>query len=129
MFFSFAVIKKRRYWPAIVSGKEMEDHFWEVEVGETDAIQGTFDDVIYDLLAIKDPNYVIRMMSTGGGVLADETCKETVIIWKENGSYVVKKFKYKLPFDWDFCYRHAVDDHNNLRHALSSIENTCMTDW
>ena len=48
MFFSSAVIKKRRYWPAIVSGKEMEDHFWEVEVevGETDAVQVTFDGVI-----------------------------------------------------------------------------------
>ena len=46
MFFSCAVIKKRRYWPAIVSGKEMEDDFWEVEVGETDAIQGTVDGAI-----------------------------------------------------------------------------------
>ena len=47
---------------------------------------------------------------------------------KENGKDVVKKFKYKLKFDWKFCYRHVVDDHNNLRHALPSIEYTWITD-
>ena len=41
---------------------------------------------------------------------------------------MVKKFKYKLPFYWRFRYCHAVDDHNNLRHALPSIEDTWMTD-
>ena len=40
----------------------------------------------------------------------------------------MKKFKYKLPFDWHFCYRHTVDDHNNLRHSLPLIEDTWMTD-
>ena len=28
--FACAVIKKRRYWPSMVLGKEMEDHFWRV---------------------------------------------------------------------------------------------------
>ena len=126
--FPCAVTKRIRYWPARVPGKDTVDNFWEVEVGETDAIQGTFDDVIYDLLAIKDPNYVIRMMSTGGGVLADETCKETVIIWKENGEDVANNFKYKLTFDWHFSYCHAVDDHNNPRNSLPSIEDTWVTD-
>ena len=41
----------------------------------------------------------------------------------------MKKFKYKLPCDWHFFYRNAIDDHNNLRHVLSSIEDTRMTDW
>ena len=40
---------------------------------------------------------------------------------------MVKKFKYKLTFDWDFRYRHVVDNHNNLRHSLPSIEDTWMT--
>ena len=42
---------------------------------------------------------------------------------------MVKKFKYKLPFDWHFCNHHAIDNNNNIRHALSSIEDTRMTDW
>ena len=64
------------------------------------------------------PTYVMRMMDTGGRLLADDTCKDTVRIWNENGEDVVKKFKYKLPFDWYFHYRHAVDQHKNLKHAL-----------
>ena len=42
---------------------------------------------------------------------------------------MVKKFKYKFPFDWHFRYLHAVDEQNNLRHALPSIEDIWMTDW
>ena len=44
--FACAVIKNIIYWPSMVPDKETEDNFWEVEVGETDAIQGTVDDVI-----------------------------------------------------------------------------------
>ena len=105
----------------------MEDHFQEVEVGDTNATQVTVDGVIYNLWGMKDPNYVMRMMATGGRLLADETYKETVRIWKEHGEDIVKKFKYKLTFDWNFRYRHAVDDHNNLKHSLSSIEDTWVT--
>ena len=105
----------------MVPGKEMKDNFGEVEVGETYVIQGTVDDVIYSLWGMKEPNYVMRMMATGGRILADEKYKETVRIWKENGEDVVKKFKYKLQFDCKFCYRHTVDLHKNLRHALPSI--------
>ena len=43
------VINKRRCWPAMVRIKEMEDHYREMEVGDTYSIQGTVDDVIYNL--------------------------------------------------------------------------------
>ncbi len=33
-------------------------------------------------------------------------------------------FQYTSPFDWYLRYRHAIDDHNNLRHALPSIEDS-----
>ena len=77
---------------------------------------------------MEDPNYVMSMMATGGRLLADNTCKETVIRWKGNEEDVVKKFKYTLPFDWHFRYRHVVDYHNNPRHALPSIGDIWMTD-
>ena len=48
---------------------------------------------------MKEPTYVMKIMATGGRLLADETCTEVVIIWKENVEVVVKKFKYKIPFD------------------------------
>ena len=80
----------------------MEDHFGEVEVGDTYAIQVTVDDVIYNLWTMKEPNYAMRMMDTGGLLLTDDTCKETVIRWNENGEDVVKKFSYKPPLYWHF---------------------------
>ena len=67
------------------------------------------------------------IMDTGGCLLLDDTFQDTVRRWKENGEYVVKKFKYKLLFDCHFHFFHAVDNHNNLSHALTSIEDTCMT--
>ena len=36
-------------------------------------------------------------------------------------------FKYTEPFANHFNYRHAVDDYNNLRHGLLSIESTMLT--
>ena len=97
-------------------------------MGETYAIQGTVDDVIYNLWGTKEPTYVTRMIATGGRLLADDTQKENVIRWKENREDLVKKFKYKMLFDWNFCYRHVVDDHNKLRHELPSIEDTWVID-
>ena len=44
----------------------MEDPFGEVEVRETDAIQVKVDDVIYNLWGMKEPNYLMRMIYTGG---------------------------------------------------------------
>ena len=35
-------------------------------MGETDSIQGKVDDVIYNLWGMKEPNYVMRMIATGG---------------------------------------------------------------
>ena len=52
-FFDCYVIKKRIYWPSMVPGKYIEDHFREVEVGETYFIQGTVDDIIYNLWWIR----------------------------------------------------------------------------
>ena len=62
-------------------------------MGETYAIQGTVNGVIYNLWGMKEPNYVMRMMATGGVLLADETYKETVRRLNQNGEDVVKKFK------------------------------------
>ena len=36
--FACDFIKKRRYWPSMVPGKDMVDNFGEVEVGEIDSI-------------------------------------------------------------------------------------------
>ena len=48
-------------------------------MGETDTIHVTVNDVIYNLWGIKDPNYVMSIMDTGGRPLEDYTFKDTVI--------------------------------------------------
>ena len=66
----------------MVLGKDTEDNFGGVEVGETDATQGTVNDVIYNLWAMKESNYLTRMMVTGDRLLAYDTCNDTVRRWK-----------------------------------------------
>eukprot|EP00804_Cyclotella_cryptica_P017498 CCRYP_006687-RA/>CCRYP_006687-RA protein AED:0.38 eAED:-0.33 QI:0/-1/0/1/-1/0/1/0/213 len=72
---------------------------------------------------MKEPDYVMKIMATGGVLEEDDTCRST---FRCTDSQAVH-FKYKKPFDWHFRYRHAVDDHNNLRHALPSLEDTWIT--
>jgi len=98
-----------------------------VNVGDNHAIAGTMDGVAYNLWGMKEPDYVMRMMAMGGALAVYETCKEALRKWMEGGIEVVCRFRYACPFDWHFRYRHAVDDHNNLHHALPSVEDSWVT--
>lgn len=125
--FACALIKKRRYWPTLVPGDAMQQHFDGMEVGAVDAISGELDGIPYNLWGMKEPDYVMRMMATGGALLPDETHKDAVRSWKVGGTDQHVTFKYTKPVAWHFKYRHAVDDHNNLRHALPSLEDAWKT--
>jgi hypothetical protein len=83
----------------------------------------------YNLWGMKEPDYVMRMrmMATGGLLDANESCRMASRCWNNGGLEVHWTFQYKCPFDWHFWYRHAVDDHNNLRHGLPSIEKSWIT--
>ena len=76
---------------------------------------------------MKEPDYTMKMMATSGSLMADETCRSKTRRWMEGGAEKTKEFAYTLPFDHHFHYRHAVDDHNNLRHSLPSWEDTWVT--
>ena len=75
------------------------------------------------LCLMKEPDYVMKMMATGGALMSDASCRKTTR--RVDGT--IAKFAYTLPFDWHFRYRHEVDDHNNLRHAVPSLEETWLT--
>ena len=47
-------------------------------MGDRYSIQGTVDDVIYNLWEAKEPDSVMRMVATGGRLLVDDTYNETV---------------------------------------------------
>ena len=75
---------------------------------------------------MKAPDYITKMMATGGNLIADQTSYSTTRRWMIKGKEKVKKFRYKLPFDNHFQYHHAVDDHNNLHNALPSWGDPAM---
>ncbi len=126
--FAAALIKKRRYWPAFVPGKAMDSHFNNKQVGECDAISGVLDEEKYFIWGMKEPDYVMKIMASGGGLISDDNCKTVRRKWNDrNGVAQQATFQYTRPFDWHFRYRHIVDDHNNLRHSSPALEETWIT--
>jgi hypothetical protein len=83
--FACAVIKKHRYWPAFVPGEAINREFenLELKVGDSLAITGKLDGEEYFLWALKEPSYIMKMMATGGPLLANESCKEQKRRWIE----------------------------------------------
>ena len=65
--FAGALIKKRRYWPKCVMGDKIDVCFTGKEVGSTDSWRGTLVDTQYDIFCMKEPDYVMKIMSTYGG--------------------------------------------------------------
>ena len=96
----------------------MDEHIVGKEVGSVDAIQGSSEGIVYNLWAMKEPDYVMKMMATGGSLTANDSCHTTSRSWIEGGVPKCKDFTHTQPFDHHFRYPHAVDDHNNLRHSL-----------
>ena len=122
-----ALIKKWRYWPKYVPGDLIDTYFEGKEVGETDSLHGILGGVPYDIFCMKEPDYVMKIMSTYGSLTVKEGQKESERKYEKDGEPVSTKFKYCLPFSNHFDFRHVIDDHNNLRHSLPSIEETWTT--
>jgi hypothetical protein len=126
--FAAAVIKKRKYWPKHVPGDAIDEQMAAKEVGDCDSLPGTLDGIPYDLFALKDSGYTMKIMSTYGSLLVMDGQRDSIRNYKNAaGENVTKKFKYTEPFANHFLYRHCVDDHNNLRHSGVSIEETWRT--
>ena len=125
--FAGALIKKRRYWPKHVPGDMIDEHFKDKEVGSTDSLKGRLDGIHYDIFCMKEPEYVMKIMSTYGGLLENDGQKDSVRKYKVDGEGKETTFKYTIPFSNHFNYRHIVDDHNGIRHQVPSLEQTWRT--
>ena len=64
--YASALIKKQRYWPKYIKGDEIKAHFNNKNVGDMDSWAGTFDNIPFHVYAMKEPDYVISLMSTYG---------------------------------------------------------------
>jgi hypothetical protein len=85
--FACAMIKKHRYWLAFVPGEAINREFNDLGLGVGDslAISGKLDDKEYFLWGLKEPSYVMKMVATGGPLLANESCGEQKRRWTEGG--------------------------------------------
>lgn len=126
--FATAFIKKRRYWPKYVPGDAIESKMKTKEIGETDSVNGKLDGFKYNLFAMKDNIYVVKLMATWGSLTISPR-QESTRRYQTNadGTRTSLHFKYTQPFALYYQHRHVVDDHNNLRHSLPSIEHTWTT--
>jgi hypothetical protein len=93
------------------------------DIGSVDAIQGFSEGVFYMLWAMKDPDYVVKMMATGGSLMMDDSCHTASCRWIKG----VQKTQEFTSFDNHFHYCHTVNDHNNLQHSLPSWEDAWVT--
>ena len=106
--YASALIKKRRYWPKYIKGDDIKSHFDGKDVGDCDAWKGQMDEVDFHVYAMKEPDYVMSIMSTYGTNqrMGKETQRELV-----GGER--KKLFYPEVIGNHFLFQHSVDDHNN----------------
>ena len=57
---------KRWYWPKYIDGEAIIQHFQDKEVGATDALPGVLDDVPIHVHCMKEPDYIMMLMSSYG---------------------------------------------------------------
>ena len=121
--FASAVIKKRRYWPRHIDGAAVDAHMATKEVGGSDVLHGTLDGIPYSVFAMKEPDYVMKIMSTYGTLLPPDHQPETFRTVDD----APLSFRYTEPFANHYFARHCVDDHNNLRQGTISLEESWKT--
>ena len=121
----YVLIKKCRYWPRHVPGDNIITHFTNEEVGKADAIKGVLDDVPFYLFVMKEPDYVMQIMSMSGtlGNLGEEKTWHFTI----NGACQVVKFCYPEVVHNHYAYRDMIDNHNSQHMHPISMEETWMT--
>ncbi len=64
----------------------------EVQIGDSQAISGMLDGEEYFLWGLQEPSYVMKMMATGGPLLANESCGEQKQRWMEGEVEVAWRF-------------------------------------
>ena len=111
--FASALVKKRRYWPRHVDGEAIKESLKDTPVGVTRRLPGELHGEKFDLFCLREPDYVMTLMSTYGSLNANTNQRDS-IRYDDNNRPVV--FKYNNVVGNHFEYRDAVDQHNAKRH-------------
>ena len=92
--YASTLIKKHKYWPKHIKGVERKAHFDGKDVRDCDSWKGMMEEVPFHVYAMKEPDYVMSLMSTYGTNL--RTGKETSCEWVDS-SGVKKNGKFHYP--------------------------------
>ena len=110
--YASALIKKQKYWPKYIKGDTIRDPFNDRNVGDCDSWKGSMEEVPFHVYVMKEPDYVMSLMSTYG--TNQRSGKETTPEWLDgSGNSQKTKFNYPEVGGNHFLYRHSIDDHNN----------------
>lgn len=120
--FASALIKKRRYWPKYIPGDEIKKHFEEKEVGVVDCWGGELDGTKFHVQCMKEPEYVMSLMTTYG---TSSRFGEEQTRYEKNKK--TTKFRYPEVVHNHFAYRDSVDNHNSARMDPIALEETWKT--
>ncbi len=80
-FFTGALIEKRCHWSTLVPGVLILEYFQDRAVGFVDAVSGFFYGIKYNIWCMKEPEYVMQIMATGGA-LSKVGGKEVKRFWR-----------------------------------------------
>ena len=61
-----------RYWPKHVLGEQIIQHFTDKSISSSDAIKGELDRVPFHIYGMKEPDYVMLIMSMHGTMSVTE---------------------------------------------------------
>ena len=64
--FAHPLIKKQRYWLKHILGDEIIAHFTDKEIGDADTISRILDEVPFYIFGMKEPDYIMQIMTTYG---------------------------------------------------------------
>ena len=115
--FASALIKKRRFWPKYIDGDAIDLHFKDKDIGKSDSLPGKMHDIPFHIFGMKEPDYVMKLMSTyGTNELQTDHQTQRIYVNSEKKT-ITTRFCYPEVISNYFKYRHAVDDHNAKRHS------------
>lgn len=116
--YSSALIKKRPYWPRYIKGDKIKSDFENETVGVSKRLPGVLEGEKFDIFCLKEPDYVMSLMSTYGSL---NTRKEQKISnRKVNGEK--SQFHNTEVIGNHYKYRDTVDAHNSKRRDCGTKE-------
>ena len=97
-------------------GAAIDANFEDKDVNHCEMIYASIDGLTFQMLCMKEPSYVIKIMCkwmTLDGFEGGQTRQDYIV----DGVEKTNTFCYKQPFGVHYKFRHQVDDNNNRQYS------------